>query len=50
MGEAKIKARTQVAQAVDTMVVNTGGGRMHVRWDETAQATPHGSWCSSPNS
>ena len=42
MGEAKIKARTRVAQAVDTMVVSTGGGRMHVRWDETAQATRHG--------
>ena len=24
------------------MVVDTGGGRMRVRWDETAQATPHG--------
>ena len=42
MGEAKIKVRTQVAQGVDAMVVSTGGGRMHVRWDETAQATPHG--------
>ena len=42
MGEAKKKARTLVAQAVDTMVVDTGGGRMQVRWDETAQATPHG--------
>jgi hypothetical protein len=42
MGEAKIKVRTPVAQAVDTMVVSTGGGRMHVRWDESAQATPHG--------
>jgi len=26
----------------DVMVVDTMGGRMHVRWDETAQATPHG--------
>ena len=44
MGEAKskVKMRTQVAQAVDAMVVDTAGGRMHVRWDETAQATPHG--------
>jgi len=44
MGEAKskVKVRTQVAQAVDAMVVDTAGGRMHVRWDETAQATPHG--------
>ena len=24
------------------MVADTMGGRMHVRWDETAQATPHG--------
>jgi hypothetical protein len=24
------------------MVVDTMGGRVHVRWDETAQATPHG--------
>ena len=24
------------------MVVDTMGGRMHVRWDQTAQATPHG--------
>jgi hypothetical protein len=42
MSEAKGKARTKVAQAVDTMVVGTCGGRMHVRWDETAQTTPHG--------
>ena len=42
MGEAKIRARTQVAQGVEAMVVSTSGGRMHVRWDETAQATPHG--------
>src|ERR1700675_4155844 len=42
MGEAKVKTRTAVAQAVDTMVVSTGGGRMHVRWDDSAQATPHG--------
>ncbi|HWH82473.1 MAG TPA: hypothetical protein VNU71_09570 [Burkholderiaceae bacterium] len=42
MGEAKIKRRTPVAQAVDTMVVSAGGGRIHVRWDETAHATPHG--------
>jgi len=24
------------------MVADTMGGRMHVRWDESAQATPHG--------
>ena len=42
MGESRIKVRAAVAQAVETMVVDTAGGRMHVRWDETAQATPHG--------
>jgi hypothetical protein len=24
------------------LVADTLGGRVHVRWDETAQATPHG--------
>jgi hypothetical protein len=32
-----------VAQASeDAMVVDTMGGRVHVRWDQTARATPHG--------
>lgn len=35
----KIKLAHTASQA---MVVDTMGGRMHVRWDEQAQATPHG--------
>ena len=32
-----------LAQASEqAMVVDTMGGRMHVRWDDTAHATPHG--------
>ena len=41
MGESKRKREvalaTEAAMAVDTL-----GGRMHVRWDEGAQATPNG--------
>ena len=43
MGESKGPKKTVLAQASeDAMVVDTMGGRMHVRWDETVQATPHG--------
>jgi hypothetical protein len=43
MGEANEPKKTTLAQASeDAMVVDTMGGRMHVRWDETAHATPHG--------
>jgi hypothetical protein len=43
MGEADEPKKTALAQASeDVMVAQTMGGRMHVRWDETAQATPHG--------
>jgi len=43
MGEANEPRKTPLAQASeDVMVAQTMGGRMHVRWDETAQATPHG--------
>ena len=43
MGEVIEQKKTVLAQASeDAMVVDTMGGRMHVRWDETAQATPHG--------
>jgi hypothetical protein len=43
MGELIKRAKTAVAHASDDYVaVQTMGGRMHVRWDETAQATPHG--------
>ena len=43
MGESEEPKKTALAQASeDVMVAQTMGGRMHVRWDETAQATPHG--------
>ena len=43
MGESSKAKKTVLAQASeDEMVAQTMGGRMHVRWDETAQATPHG--------
>jgi Transposase DDE domain group 1 len=46
MGESKRKrqgAVVRVASARDApQVVDTLGGRMHVRWDEGAAATPHG--------
>ena len=43
MSELIKRQRTAVAQASDEFVaVQTMGGRMHVRWDETAQATPYG--------
>ncbi len=42
MGEHVNKQKTAVALATDTMVVDTLGGRMQVRWDESAQATPNG--------
>jgi len=43
MGEANEPKKAALAQAsADAMVAQTMGGRMHVRWDETAQATPHG--------
>lgn len=38
MGEADGAKKTALAQASE----DTMGGRVHVRWDETAQATPHG--------
>lgn len=43
MVETNEQKKTVLAQASeDAMVVDTMGGRVHVRWDETAQATPHG--------
>ena len=43
MAEVIEQKKTVLAQASeDAMVVDTMGGRMHVRWDETVQATPHG--------
>ena len=43
MGEVIEQQKTMLAQASeDAMVVDTTGGRIHLRWDESAQATPHG--------
>lgn len=45
MGEARRKALarcSEAGQACQAQVVDTLGGRMHVRWDEAASATPHG--------
>ena len=46
MGEARHKALAARESAgsdpSQPQVVDTLGGRMHVRWDEGAQATPHG--------
>ncbi len=43
MGELTKCRKTAIAQASQEYVaVQTMGGRMHVRWDPTAQATPHG--------
>jgi hypothetical protein len=43
MGAANELKTTELAQASEElMVAQTMGGRMHVRWDETAQATTYG--------
>ena len=43
MDEANKRKKTVLARASEqALVADTLGGRMHVRWDETAQATPHG--------
>jgi hypothetical protein len=43
MGAQERPTKTVLAQAAgEAMVVDTLGGRMRVRWDEQAQATPHG--------
>ena len=43
MGEIIKRAKTALAQASEEFAaVQTMGGRMHVRWDHGAQATPHG--------
>ena len=46
MGDAKRKAlaacREAGEQGQEPQVVDTLGGRMHVRWDQGAAATPHG--------
>jgi hypothetical protein len=43
MGESRQPGKTALATATsEAMVVDTLGGRMRVRWDGQAQATPHG--------
>ena len=46
MGEAKRRRERALVgrgeQGEEAQVVDTLGGRMHVRWDEGAAATPHG--------
>lgn len=43
MGESKGLGKTVLAAASEqALVVQTMGGRMHVRWDESVRATPHG--------
>jgi hypothetical protein len=43
MGEIIKRAKTALAQASEEFAaVQTMGGRIHVRWDHAAQATPHG--------
>ena len=43
MGERMEPKKSELALAgQEAMVVQTLGGRMHVRWDETTSATPHG--------
>jgi hypothetical protein len=43
MGELNRRKKTALAQASqEAVAVQTMGGRMHVRWDPTAQVTPHG--------
>ena len=48
MGESKRKR--EVALATEkAMAVDTLGGRMHVRWDEGAQATLNGQLVTAPH-
>ena len=46
MGESKRKQKVALADGAEggdtPQVVDTLGGRMHVRWDRQAAATPHG--------
>ena len=45
MGEARQRAlaarRSSGDKPAEPLVVDTLGGRMHVRWDDAAAATPH---------
>lgn len=42
MGERKNRQKMAVATVSEPLVVDTMGGRIHVQWDESAQATPNG--------
>jgi hypothetical protein len=41
MGEAKRRQLTTQTQALEAMVVDTPGARMHVQWNHGASATPN---------
>jgi hypothetical protein len=41
MGEAKRRQLALQTQALEAMVVDTPGGRIHVQWDHGASATPN---------
>ena len=41
MGEAKRRQLGVQSQALEAMVVDTPGGRIHVQWDHGASATPN---------
>ena len=41
MGEAKRRQLAVQTQALEAMVVDTPGGRIHVKWDHGASATPN---------
>jgi hypothetical protein len=41
MGEAKRRQLLVQTQALEAMVVDTPGGRIHVQWDHAASATPN---------
>jgi len=51
MGEAKRRQLAVQTQALEAMVVDTPGGRIHVQWDHGASATPttgvYDSWINS---
>ncbi|AWB32446.1 hypothetical protein [Orrella marina] len=42
MGERKNKKKMALATVSEPMEVDTMGGRIHVQWDESAQAIPSG--------
>ncbi|HAL37471.1 MAG TPA: hypothetical protein DCP03_04865 [Polaromonas sp.] len=41
MGEAKRRQLLVQTQALEAMVVDTPGGRIHLQWDHAASATPN---------